>query len=99
MEFLVHIEQNIPPEMDRDRLAAIRAAERERGERLVAEGKLRRIWRIPGRRASFSLYEVGGPDELHDILSSLPMFPWMDIEATTLGSHALDPGPCAGGSE
>ena len=59
MEFLVHIEQSIPPDMDPDRLEAIKAAERERGEQLVADRKLRRIWRNPGRRASFSLYEGG----------------------------------------
>jgi muconolactone D-isomerase len=91
VEFLVHLEQAIPPEMDRDRLAAIKAAERARGEQLVADGKLRRIWRVPGRRATYSLYAVDGPDELHEILSSLPLFPWMDIEVKALSSHALDP--------
>ena len=55
------------------------------------EGKLRRIWRIPGRRAVYALYRLEGPDELHEVLSSLPLFPWMDIEITALGAHALDP--------
>lgn len=91
MEFLARIEQDIPPDIDPERLAAVKAAEAVRGRELVDEGKLRRIWRIPGRRAVYVLYEVDGPDELHDILSSLPLFPWMDIEVTALGSHALDP--------
>jgi muconolactone D-isomerase len=91
VEFLVRIEQDIPPDMDADRLASVKAAEKERGAQLVAEGKLRRIWRIPGRRAVFGLYEVEGPDELHEVLSSLPLFPWMDMEVIALGTHALDP--------
>ncbi len=91
MEFLVRIEQDIPPDIDPELLASVKAAEGERGAQLVAEGKLQRIWRIPGRRAVYGLYEVEGPDELHEVLSSLPLFPWMDMEVTSLGSHALDP--------
>ncbi|MEN8040468.1 MAG: muconolactone Delta-isomerase family protein [Actinomycetota bacterium] len=91
MEFLVHIEQDISPDMDPDRLAAVKAAEGVRGQELVDAGKLRRIWRVPGRRAVKVLYEVDDTNELHDILSSMPLFPWMDIEVTALGSHALDP--------
>lgn len=91
MEFLVRIEQDIPPDMDPQLLASVKAAEAVRGAELAAEGKLRRIWRIPGRRAVFGLYEVEGPDELHEVLSSLPLFPWMDMDVIALGSHALDP--------
>jgi muconolactone D-isomerase len=91
MEFLARIEQDIPPDMDPARLAEVKAAEKVRGQELVDAGKLRRIWRIPGRRAVVALYRVDGPEELHEILSSLPLFPWMDIEVTALGAHALDP--------
>ncbi len=91
MEFLARIEQNISPDMDPERLAGVKAAEKARGQELVDAGKLRRIWRIPGRRAVYALYRVDSTDELHDILSSLPLFPWMDIEVTPLGAHALDP--------
>lgn len=91
MEFLARIEQNISPDMDPDRLAKVKAAEKVRGQELVDAGKLRRIWRIPGRRAVYALYKVESTEELHDILASLPLFPWMDIEVTALGAHALDP--------
>ena len=91
MEFLARIEQNISPDMDPDRLAEVKAAEQARGRELVDAGKLRRIWRIPGRRAVYALYRVESTEELHDILASLPLFPWMDIEVTALGAHALDP--------
>lgn len=92
MEFLARIEQDIPPDMDPERLAEVKEAERVRGEELVSAGKLRRIWRAPGRRAVFALYRVDSTNELHEILSSLPLFPWMDIQITALSTHALDPG-------
>jgi muconolactone D-isomerase len=92
VEFLVHISQNISPDMDPDRLSAVKAQEAVRGRELVEQGKLKRIWRTPGRRAVTALYDVDGPDELHEILSSLPLYPWMDIEVIPLGTHALDPG-------
>ncbi len=91
MEFLARIEQDIPPDIDPERLAAVKAAEAVRGKELVDAGKLVRIWRIPGRRAVYGLYDVDGQDELHDILSSMPLYPWMDIEVMALGTHALDP--------
>ncbi|MCP4967028.1 MAG: muconolactone delta-isomerase [bacterium] len=91
MEFLARIEQDISPDMDPVRLAEVKAAEKVRGEELVAAGKLRRIWRIPGRRAVMALYRVDSLEELHEVLSSLPLFPWMDIQITPLSAHALDP--------
>jgi len=91
MEFLACIEQNISPDMDPDQLAEVKAAEKVRGQELVDAGKLRRIWRIPGRRAVYALYRVDSTEELHEILASLPLFPWMDIEVTALSAHALDP--------
>jgi muconolactone D-isomerase len=91
VELLARIAQDIPPDIEPDRLAAVKAAVAVRGRELVEAGKLVRIWRIPGRRAVYGLYEVDGPDELHEILSSMPLYPWMDIEVMALGAHALDP--------
>lgn len=90
MEFLVEISTEFSPGMDPDEIAEIKGREREMGVRLMADGLLRRIWRFPGRRASLSLYRVADANELHGILSSLPQFPWMDIEVTPLADHPLD---------
>lgn len=91
MEFLARIEQNISPDMDPDRLAAVKAAEKVRGQELADAGKMLRIWRLPGRRAVMALYDVDSIDELHEIISSLPLFPWLDVTVTPLGAHSLDP--------
>lgn len=91
MEFLVKIEIDWPPEAPSERKEQIFAEELLQGQRLAAEGKLRRIWRIPGRWANWSLYDVRDATELHAALTSLPLHPWMDIEVHPLAEHPNDP--------
>lgn len=91
MEFLVKIEILWPPEAAEEKRAAIFEAELAQGQRLAAEGKLRRLWRVPGRWANWSLYEVADATELHEALTSLPLYPWMDIEVHALAEHPNDP--------
>ena len=93
MEFLVRIDVRTPVDMDPERLAALQAAETARARELVAEGLLRRIWRIPGRRSNYSLYEAPDATALHAALSSLPLFPYMEIEVSALAVHPVDPAP------
>jgi muconolactone D-isomerase len=47
----------------------------------------RRIFRIAGQRANFSIWETATPEELHATLLSLPMHPFMDIEVTPIIEH------------
>jgi muconolactone D-isomerase len=90
VEFLVSIEVRTPPDMDPDRLAALQAAEAERSRELVAQGVLKRIWRIPGRRANVSLYEGPDADAVHTALMSLPLYPWLDIDVQALATHPVE---------
>ncbi|WP_199435504.1 muconolactone Delta-isomerase [Qaidamihabitans albus] len=91
MEFLVHIEIRWPadaPEEDRERIFA---EECEQGQQLARDGLLRRVWRVPGRWANWSLYEATDATELHRALTTLPLYPWMDIEVHALAEHPNDP--------
>jgi muconolactone D-isomerase len=90
VEFLVSIDVRTPVDLDPERLAALQAAEAVRARELVAEGLLRRIWRIPGRRSNISLYEAPDATVLHAALSSLPLFPFMDIEVQALATHPVE---------
>ncbi len=90
MEFLVHIEIALPDAMPDEEKQRLAQAEAERGAELRAAGTLSRIWRVPGRRAKWSLYSVADADELHAALSSLPLFPWMDIEVHPLATHPAE---------
>jgi muconolactone D-isomerase len=91
MEFLVHIEVQWPPDGDPAELQRITAAERERAKVLTAAGTIRRLWRIPGRRANWGLWEAPDATALHAAISSLPFFPWLSVEVHPLAAHASDP--------
>jgi len=91
MEYLVHIEIEWPASNDPKLKEEIFAAELLQGQKLAREGKLKRLWRIPGRWANWSLYDVADATELHEALSSLPLYPWMNIQVHALAQHPNDP--------
>ena len=91
MEFLVHIQIDWPPDAPEEERERIFAAELEAGQALARRGQLRRLWRIPGRWANWSLYDVADATELHEALTTLPLYPWMDIEVHPLAEHPNDP--------
>lgn len=91
MEFLVHIEIRWPADGDDARREELFAAELVRGQELARQGALRRLWRVPGRWANWSLYEVSDTTALHAALTSLPLWPWMDIDVHPVGDHPNDP--------
>ncbi len=76
-----------PHDIDPDRFEEIKAAEKERAQVLQREGKWRHLWRIAGQYSNVSIFDVADHDELHGILSSLPLFPFMQIEVTPLARH------------
>lgn len=93
MEFLVRTENRMPadtPDAVRERL---RSAERARAQELRDAGVLRRLWRVPGRNATVGLYEAPDPAALHDALTSLPMWRWMDVTVEPLATHPQERAP------
>ncbi|GAA3078467.1 muconolactone Delta-isomerase family protein [Pseudonocardia yunnanensis] len=87
MEFLVRAENRLPPETPEEERSRLKKGERARADELRAAGNLKRLWRVPGRNATIGLYECADATELHDLLSSLPMFPWMDITVEPVATH------------
>lgn len=96
MEFLVRIQTNWPPHGPADEFSRLTTAERRRARELAEAGTIRRMWRIPGRRANWGLWEATDATELHAAISSLPLFPWLDVEVHSLALHPSDPAPPAG---
>ena len=92
-EFLVYIEVNWPPDGEEELKSQLIAAESARGAELIADGLLRRLWRVPGRWANWGIWRAGSADELHQAISSLPFFPWLDVRVHPLAVHPSDPGP------
>jgi len=92
MDFLVHITTTFPSTMPGDEREALFTAESKRAAALAEAGRLVRLWRIPGRRANWGLWRAADATELHEALTSLPLWPYMDIEVTALARHPNDPG-------
>jgi muconolactone D-isomerase len=88
MLFHVRMDVRIPHDLDPIRADELKRVERERAQVLQAQGKWRHLWRIAGRYSNISVFDVATVEELHDILSTLPLFPFMDIAVTPLCRHA-----------
>ena len=95
MEFLVSIEVALPHTLAEPRRAALLAAELERGKALAEAGVLRAIWRVPGRFANRAIWSAADATALHEALTSLPLWPYMDVVVTPLARHSVAPA-CKG---
>lgn len=95
MEFLVRARVTIPPDMDPEKRARLMGLEAVRGRELIAADKLRRIWRVPGRQANIAVYEAIDATELHALVTSLPLWPWMEVSVEALAVHPLEAGDSA----
>lgn len=87
MLFMVHMIVEIPDTLPADEAARIKAEEKQYSQDLQRSGKWPHIWRIVGEYANVSIFDVESNDELHDILSKLPLFPYMSITVTPLAKH------------
>lgn len=87
MLFHVRMDVNIPHDLPAAEAADIIARERAYSQELQRSGKWRHIWRIAGKYANYSVFDVKDNAELHDVLSGLPLFKFMDIEVMPLLRH------------
>jgi|TARA_R110000765_G_scaffold361455_2_gene451646 muconolactone D-isomerase len=77
----------IPNDMDADKVAELKATEKALSQKLQEQGKWRHIWRLAGEYSNFSIFDVESNEELHDIMMSLPLYPYMKVEVTPLLRH------------
>ena len=87
MLFMVHMTVNIPASLPAEEAARIKAEEKQYSQDLQRSGKWQHIWRIVGEYANVSIFDAETNDELHDMLSKLPLFPFMTIKVTPLAKH------------
>ena len=92
MEFLVHIEVRWPADGDPDELARLVEAEASEGERA---GCRRHDPSDSGEFPDDVPTTVCGrprtPPRSTTAISSLPFFPWLDVEVIALAEHPSDP--------
>ena len=83
VEMTVRIPHGLDPQARTDLLGREKLAAQE----LQRTGQWRHLWRIAGRYANISIFDVQSPGELHDLLSRLPLFPYMEIVVQPLCRH------------
>ena len=87
MLFKVEMTVNIPATLSAAQAEEIKAREKAYSQQLQREGKWLHIWRVVGQYANVSLFEVKDNQELHEILTGLPLFPYMEISVQPLCQH------------
>ena len=87
MLYLVHMVVDIPKDMPADEAAKLKEVEKNYSQDLQRDGRWSELWRVVGQYANYSVFDVDGNAELHEILSNLPLFPYMSITVTPLAPH------------
>ncbi|WP_433710229.1 muconolactone Delta-isomerase [Nocardia sp. CA-084685] len=87
MLFHVRMDVHLPHDLPADSRAEIVAREKAYSQQLQHAGKWPQLWRIVGEYSNYSIFDVDSTDELHDILSGLPLFGYMTIKVTPLATH------------
>ena len=87
MLFKVDMSVAIPRDVPEETAAAIKGRERAYAQDLQRQGKWRHLWRVAGQYSNVSIFDVESIDELHTILTSLPLFPYITLQVTPLCRH------------
>lgn len=87
MLYLVNMVVNQPAHISAEDWADLRARERDYAQAALRAGTLRDIWRVVGEVANYSIFDVDSNEQLHDLISGLPLFPYMDITVIPLAAH------------
>ena len=97
MLYFVEIDVRIPEGMDPERLEDLKAREKIASAAHQASGEWLHLWRVAGKFGNISVFDVADHDRLHQILWSLPLFPFMTIRVLPLARHpsAIERAPAA----
>ena len=87
MLFHVRMDVNLPQTMPENQATALKKTEKEIAQALQESGKWRHLWRIAGQYANISVFDVSSVEELHTLISTLPLFPYMQIQIMPLCRH------------
>ncbi|MCG5072099.1 muconolactone Delta-isomerase [Paraburkholderia tagetis] len=87
MLFLVRMDVHIPADMPAAQADEIKAREKAYSQDLQRQGKWQALYRVVGEYANYSVFDVESNDELHTLLSGLPLFPYMTMHVTPLAKH------------
>jgi muconolactone delta-isomerase len=95
MEYLVTMTTRVPDGTSGQEIDDVRAREGAHTRDLAREGRVVRLWRPPlnpGEWRTLGLFTAADPEDLEQVLASMPLRVWRTDEVTPLASHPNDPG-------
>jgi muconolactone D-isomerase len=87
MLFQVGMIVDVPAGFDPDEFERMKAAEKAYSQELQETGEWRHIWRVAGKYVNTSIFDVQSNERLHEILTGLPLFPFLTLTVTPLCRH------------
>lgn len=87
MLFYVRKDVILPNHLSEQEITDIKKRELKYSQEIQRQGKCRHLWRITGKYANISIFEVQSNEELHNLLQGLPLYPYMKIEVIPLNRH------------
>ena len=89
MQFLVSIIPHMPPTMPKEEVTELLRLETDAAIDLMQRGLLKRIDRVAGRGGNYSVWETDSVEQLDQVLTSLPMAPYISCEVIPLMKHRV----------
>jgi muconolactone D-isomerase len=87
MLYLVHMRVELPHDLPSQQAEELKSREMAYSQELQRRGKWRHLWRVVGEYANYSVFDADSNDELHGMLSALPLLPYMKLHVTPLAKH------------
>jgi muconolactone delta-isomerase len=91
-EFFTTITISVPARTPSELVDEVEAREADFARELANQGRLLRLWGLPGEHRTLGLWRTGNAEEMDAILASLPLHSWAQVETVQLAPHPSDPG-------
>lgn len=86
MLYMVRSASRVPWGMENEVARELGERQRARTAELRKSGICVHHWRAAAQHLSYSVYDVGSNAELHDLLKSLPLYPYSTAEVVPLAT-------------
>jgi muconolactone delta-isomerase len=93
VEFFTKFELVVPPGTSPALVSERTLGEAGRTLELAEEGRLLRLWALPGEGLNLGLWQARSRRELTLLLRSLPLADWLTVTTQRLTRHPNDPAP------
>jgi muconolactone D-isomerase len=82
MRFVLEMQVRLPGDWPEEKRRAMVRTEQEAALAHMRDGHLRRVMRVPGQWGNISIWETESVEQLHEIISGMPAYPWMTVKVT-----------------